>query len=492
MAEIVTDRRRIEAEPDEGAHARAVALGSRFVEVRVELARELLRIEVTKTYVVHDCVSIEEYGARFIGIAARDAREIVDLGRALDVAPAPELARSLGVAAAGAEPVAGTGAESGAGAGAATVGVTVADAVRAGALSIERAAAVGRIVRTPGVVRDGEDPVALAMAGSMHQVRTMIRVREEEIAQGVAVVPISLAVTVRARDGFRRARSLASERAGEMLTEGETFSVVIEHYLESFDPSRVGEGARRVVDTSELPGQRYIPVAVQRAVRERSGEQCEVPGCPRRTFLEFAHVEPHRVGGSREEANLVRVCGGHHVLIDAGRIRVTTAVGGRPKFHDARRRMLEDRTARSRPDDVVAAAPSDGGPQNAEAHDATSAGAAGRAIDGAPRRGDLGEHGSERPGGAWGDVLGAAFRDAFDSGDAGAGQVAERPPPYGCATSRERPTRGIARATEECRGRFRDAETVVTGSRLCRCRPPPGVNRSRTSRLARAEGRCPS
>ncbi|MCE9634081.1 MAG: HNH endonuclease [Planctomycetes bacterium] len=501
MIEIATDRRRIEAEPDESAHESAVVLGRRFVVLRLDLARELLRIETTRTFVAHDCVSIEEYGARYVGISARDARELVDLGRALDVAPAPQTARAMGVVPSGGGEAVAT--EQGTVTEAAEASMTVADAVRAGALSVERAAAVGRMIKTPGLVHDGEDPVALAMAGSMHQVRTTIRVREEEIAQDVAVVPVGLAVTVSARDGFRRARSVASERAGTMLTEGETFSVVVEHYLETFDPSRLGEGTRRAIDTSETPGQRYIPAAVRRAVRERSGERCEVPGCPHGTFLEFAHVEPHRVGGSREEGNLVRVCGGHHVLLDAGRVRVASMAGGHPAFCDARGGPLGDRTARSSCDGLGGGTSSDVGPDNAVSEDAVFENAvfenarnsrdAQPAKDNVPsgratRRAD-----PDRHAGARGD---AAYRDLSDFGDSGSDQVAERAPPYerGEVAPRALPTWGLApRSTSIPRSHTRQRlEAMTHAPRRGRCRPPPAISRSRTSPPARAGDRCPS
>jgi hypothetical protein len=329
--EIAPDRRRIEAEPDEDAHARAVEWARRFVEAQVGLAREMSRIDGTKTYVAYDCASIEEYGVR-LGLSVRDARQLVDLGHALDLAATPELAARVARA------------EEGATEGRAPVASpTVADVILAGVLSAERGAAAGRLAAAPELLRAGEDPVALATAGSMRDVRATLRTREEEHRQREELVTVAFAVTVRARDGFCRARSIASERAGTMLTEGETFSVVVGSYLDTHDAVRTGEGRRRLPDTSELPGSRYIPAEVRRAVRRRSGDRCEVPGCPRRTFLEFAHVERHCKGGSREERNLVHECDVHHVLMDAGRIRVVGWTDeGRPRFVDHHGRPIEE------------------------------------------------------------------------------------------------------------------------------------------------------
>jgi hypothetical protein len=368
MLEVATDRRRIEAEPDEGAHERAVALGRRYVELQVGLARELSRIEATKTYVAHECVSIEEYGVRWVGVAARDARQLVDLGRALDAAATTAIAEAMAGergAAAGDEPDAlpETPPEPPSDAPSAQV-PTVADAVLAGALSVERAALAGRFVADPELIRDGENAVALATAGSLTQVRATLRFREEALAQQEKVTTFTLVVTERARDGFRRARGLASEAAGAMLTEGETFSLVVERYLDLHDPQRRGEGARRVGDTADLPGRRYVPAEAKRAVRARAGDQCEVPGCPRRHFLELAHIEAHCDGGDREEENLLLLCHGHHVLFDAGRIRFAGWEDGRATFSDRAGRRLEERTGDAR--EASAREPSERAPTSGE------------------------------------------------------------------------------------------------------------------------------
>jgi hypothetical protein len=351
---IAPDRRRIEVEPDERVHAAVVGVAPRLVAVRVEAARAMLQVERTRTYVAHQCASIEEYGVRFLGVSAREARDLVDLGRALDAPPTAAVVAAVESARAeeGAEVASSEGGSADAGTSATeeiephaapVAAVTVADAVLAGALSVERAVAAGQFLRKPDLLRDGEDPVALAMSGSMRQVRWTIRSREEEIAQREAVVMLPLAVTVRTRDSFRRAKSLASERAGTMLTEGQTFALVVNRWLDQYDPMRRGEGTRRVPDTAGLPGQRYVPKSVRRAVLRRSGGQCEVPGCTRRTFLQLAHDESHASGGSREEENLWNACVVHHTQFDAGLIRICGWQDGHPRFCGVEGQLLEDR-----------------------------------------------------------------------------------------------------------------------------------------------------
>ena len=74
-------------EPDERAHAGVLDVAPRLVAVRVEAARAMVRVETTRTYVAHQCASIEEYGVRFLGVSQREARDLADLGRALDAEP---------------------------------------------------------------------------------------------------------------------------------------------------------------------------------------------------------------------------------------------------------------------------------------------------------------------------------------------------------------------------------------------------------------------
>jgi hypothetical protein len=84
-----------------------------------------------------------------------------------------------------------------------------------------------------------------------------------------------------------------------------------------------------------------VPAEVERALRARAGDRCEVPYCEHRTFVQIAHIVPHTRHGSRELANLWLACTMHHTQHDAGRIRI---VGhdeqGKPVFVDADGRAL--------------------------------------------------------------------------------------------------------------------------------------------------------
>jgi hypothetical protein len=69
-------------------------------------------------------------------------------------------------------------------------------------------------------------------------------------------------------------------------------------------------------------------------------------------FLEFAHIDPHREGGSRETDNLLRLCSAHHVLFDAGRIRFVGWNEDRPSFRDSHGQLLEERASLATPYDA--------------------------------------------------------------------------------------------------------------------------------------------
>ena len=97
----------------------------------------------------------------------------------------------------------------------------------------------------------------------------------------------------------------------------------------AFRPSCLQSGAaekpprrRRLPPTSEVPGSRTIPAAVQRAVLERAGGRCEFGGCPRRAGLQYVHLQAHTEGGDREATNLARGCKTHHKQYDKGDIRL--------------------------------------------------------------------------------------------------------------------------------------------------------------------------
>jgi hypothetical protein len=89
---------------------------------------------------------------------------------------------------------------------------------------------------------------------------------------------------------------------------------------------------RRLGPTALIPWSRYVPRDVERALLERSGGRCEVPGCGRRG-VQLAHVRRHKRGSGREVGDLLLLCPTHHALYDADRMPLAGRdEAGRPQF----------------------------------------------------------------------------------------------------------------------------------------------------------------
>ena len=218
-------------------------------------------------------------------------------------------------------------------------GKSVEDRLRDGEMSFDNAAQLGRLLAKPGLVPAAERDAWVRAAATMtpRQFARHVAKRLEESAQRERTVYLGLEVGEGARDDFRSARKLASRQAGRMLTEGETFSLVMRRYVRAHDERLVGAKERRVGPTAELPWVRYVPAAVRRAIRVRAGDRCEVPGCSNDVFLELMHVgTSHAERGAREERDLALGCSTHHVLLDAGRLRfLGWTAEGHPRFGNA-------------------------------------------------------------------------------------------------------------------------------------------------------------
>jgi hypothetical protein len=287
------------------------AIAREAFERRVALARRVYEIDRDASFVYESCASMEEFLVR-TGMPRFEARLLVDLGNAL--AAAPELEEKM----------------------------------RSGAIGVESAAMLWRVLRQPHLVRPGENWIEKAAAlqrrpDPVGALRREIRRREEEHAQKKSTVNLSLDVTEESLDMFGRARTIASRRAGTTLTYGQTFAVITTDYVRRHDPLLVRPGKRRMGPVGSNPhgsaGSRTIPAEVQRAVRARAGDKCEIPGCENRIHLEFAHIHPHRDGGGREADDLFLLCGTHHVLFDLGLIHFRGTVA-QPVFVTAEGHVL--------------------------------------------------------------------------------------------------------------------------------------------------------
>ena len=87
----------------------------------------------------------------------------------------------------------------------------------------------------------------------------------------------------------------------------------------------LGQGAGR-------KGHRVRP-AVRRAVQHRDGHRCVVPYCRSRTWLDIHHIHYQGRGGSHEMRNLLVLCGHHHAALHRGLLRLQVVDGVARFYH---------------------------------------------------------------------------------------------------------------------------------------------------------------
>ncbi len=277
-------------------------------EAELRCARLLARMGDERTWEMYGCTNVGEFGERH-GLAAVEARALLDLGRALRLHP------------------------------------DLADEIRAGGVTVAAAACVSEVLTQPTLLRPDDDWRHWARTEPIRTLRRRIRARREQVRIGnEPACPVTVFVRPTARDDFERAREIASSRAGRPLTHGETFETVVDHFLDSFDFARVEPRSRRAPNT-RLYRSRYVPMAVRREIYARQGSQCAVPFCENTMFLEKAHLVAHASGGHREADNLLLLCSEHHAFLDDGVIRVE-GTAAEPRFLD---RDGRDLAMRGRP-----------------------------------------------------------------------------------------------------------------------------------------------
>jgi len=81
----------------------------------------------------------------------------------------------------------------------------------------------------------------------------------------------------------------------------------------------------RFIGSLDAPGRTKsaVPPATERAVKQRDGYRCTVPGCRSAIFLHVHHIVWQSRGGGHETENLTLLCGGHHGALHRGEIVIT-------------------------------------------------------------------------------------------------------------------------------------------------------------------------
>ena len=274
------------------ADERAAAVRE-FREVAAEMrrlalrgARAILCVKRTGAHYHEGCASLAEFAERN-GMAGREARELEYMGRAVEAH------------------------------------AVLVDQVEKGVVPVASAAILGEVDADPRLARDWDAWAYCARTKSTRELRRLFLLRRDEARAGEEVGPVTAYVTRGVREDLERARELASRRAHEVLTMGQTLGVVAGDWLDDNDPLRSTPGTRRLPDTSTIPDSRYVPAEADREVRARSDDRCIVPLCDQGIWVHRSHRVPHAEGGSREAGELDLLCDFHHVLYERGDIRIT-------------------------------------------------------------------------------------------------------------------------------------------------------------------------
>ncbi len=126
---------------------------------------------------------------------------------------------------------------------------------------------------------------------------------------------MELTAGVAFRDKLEQASALLSHKVpnGDPAT---ILELALDLLIERETKRRSGAGKPRKRRETK-PGSRHVPVEVQRAVRERDGDQCtfsdaEGRRCSAKRFLTIEHVDPFAKGGPTTVDNCCLLCRPHN------------------------------------------------------------------------------------------------------------------------------------------------------------------------------------
>jgi 5-methylcytosine-specific restriction endonuclease McrA len=131
--------------------------------------------------------------------------------------------------------------------------------------------------------------------------------------------PASVRVEFTARATFRDKLEQARDLLGHKLPSGDPATILelgLDLIIAQETKRRSGAGKPRKSRETK-PGSRHVPVEVQRAVRERDGDQCtftdaEGRRCSEKRFLTIEHIDPFAKGGPTTVENCSLLCKPHN------------------------------------------------------------------------------------------------------------------------------------------------------------------------------------
>jgi hypothetical protein len=148
-------------------------------------------------------------------------------------------------------------------------------------------------------------------------------VREERVRRGEVPPVRRLLIDFRREDedALRAAHAQFMCDMGRSVGRGEAIGEFSRSYLERHDRRRLAAllaNGQDAIDPSQLPeglpGARYVPAAVVRAVWERDRGRCRVPGCGNAVYLHMGHIVERWRGGLPSFENLLLLCATHNFL----------------------------------------------------------------------------------------------------------------------------------------------------------------------------------
>jgi len=143
------------------------------------------------------------------------------------------------------------------------------------------------------------------------------------------------AATLRAANENARNDAAADERS--VLPESSNHAHVD---AEPRRPSAAGApdatpSQRASADERPSRARQSIPPALRRAVLNRDGRRCTVPGCSHATFVDVHHIKPRSEGGRHEASNLLTLCSAHHRAAHRGELVIDIEDTGALRFRHA-------------------------------------------------------------------------------------------------------------------------------------------------------------
>ncbi|HEU4394638.1 MAG TPA: hypothetical protein VFS92_03670, partial [Planctomycetota bacterium] len=198
----------------------------------------------------------------------------------------------------------------------------------------QKAAIVNEVLKRPELQRPGEDLLQFVESRWAKDLVNEVKRRKEEARLGEPPVGLTIQVSVKGRDDFRRCQTLVSRSLDRMATEGETLERISDEYLQRHDPERtarrlegndkakaslrVGRSEHPLPSASAVERSRHVPATDTRELLRAAGDRCWVDGCSNEAFLQYAHRRAFRANGSNTSRNLLRLCRKHPAQFDAG------------------------------------------------------------------------------------------------------------------------------------------------------------------------------